>query len=86
MDLEEATSPYDVPATVTADPIFGFHDPIVVSQMVPERQLPLANPIDRVEQMLRARKSGVKSFSHPLTKVHAMDLFDLKHNFLRIYD
>ena len=37
IDLEEATSPYDVPATATADPIFGFHDPIVVSQMVPER-------------------------------------------------
>ena len=86
MDLEEATSPYDVPATATVDPIFGFHDPIVVSQMVPERQPPLANPIDRVEQMLKARKSKVKSFSHPLTKVHAMDLFYLKHNFLQIYD
>ena len=86
MDLEEATSPYDVPATLTVDPIFGFYDPIVVSQMVPERWLPLANPIDRVEQMLKARKSKVKFFSHPLTKVHAMDLFYLKHNFLRIYD
>ena len=24
IDLEEATSPYDVPATATPDPIFGF--------------------------------------------------------------
>ena len=47
---------------------------------------PVANIIDRVEQMLEARKPKVKSFIHPLTKVHAMDLFDLKHNFLRIYD
>ena len=86
INLEEATSPYDVTAKVTTDPIFGFLNPIIVSQMVPERQPPISNPVDRVEQMLEARKSKVKSFSHPLTKVHAMDLFDLKHNFLRIYD
>ena len=36
--------------------------------------------------MLKARRAKVKSFSHPLTKVYAMDLFYLKHNFLRIYD
>ena len=58
---------------------------IIVSQMVPERQPLIADPIDRVEQMLKARRTKVKSFSHPLTKVHTMDLFDLKHNFLRIY-
>ena len=56
MDLEEATSTFDVPATATTDPIFGYYDPIVVSQLVPERRLPLANPIDRVQQMIKARK------------------------------
>ena len=36
--------------------------------------------------MLKTKKTKVKSFNHPLTQVHAMDLFDLKQNFLRIYD
>ena len=54
--------------------------------MVPERRPLIADPFDRVEQMLKPRRTKVKSFSHPLTKVHAMDLFDLKHNFLWIYD
>ena len=84
VDLEEATSPYEIPATVTADHI--FHDPIIVSQIVPHRRPVTADSFDRVEQILKARRAKVKSFSHPLTKVHAMDLFDLKHNFLRIYD
>ena len=36
--------------------------------------------------MLKAKRTKVKSISHPLTKVHAMYLFDLKNNFLRIYN
>ena len=47
-DLEEASSPYNIPATTTTDPIFGFHDPIVVSQMVPERQPLIPGPNERI--------------------------------------
>ena len=86
IDLEEVISQSGVPATATTtDPIFGFADPIVVSQVVPNSNQEIANPFDRVEQMLKDRRAKVAAFSHPMAKVHTMDLFDICHNLFRLY-
>ena len=78
IDLEEVTSPPGVPAaSTTVYTIFGFFDPIVVSEIVPDTNLEIANPFDRVEQMLKDRRDKVSTFSHLMAQVHAMDLFDM---------
>ena len=57
----------------------------MVSQVVPNNNQQIANPVDRVEQMLKDRRVKVASFSHLRAKVHTIDLFDISHKFARLY-
>ena len=57
----------------------------MVSQVVPNSNQEIANPFDRVEQMLKDRRAKVAAFSHPMAKVHTMDLFDILRNLSRLY-
>ena len=36
--------------------------------------------------MLKDRRAKIAAFSHPMAKVHAMDLFDIWHHLSRLYN
>ena len=68
------------PATAIAtDPIFGFAEPIVVSPDVPTTVPDVTNPVDRLIQREKDRKLMMSSLSHPIARVHAMDLIDIRY-------
>ena len=57
INLEETSSPSWVPATaITLDPVFGFAEPITVSEDIPDQNLDIANPVDRLVQREKDRK------------------------------
>ena len=68
------------PATATAvDPIFGHAEPIIVSQVDPRAGFDMTNPLDRMIRREKDRMQMMSSFSNPITKVNAMDLFDIRY-------
>ena len=51
LNLEETSSPTWVLASaITFDPVFGFADPITVSEIEPDHNQDIPNPIDRLVQ------------------------------------
>ena len=79
IDQEESSVPTWTPAAAIAeDPIFGFADPIIVSNAVSEPNLDVPNPIDNLVRREKDRKAKLSTLKNPVTKVHCMDLFDIR--------
>ena len=53
---------------------------------IPDRKLNIPNPIDRIVQREKDRKAKLSSFKHPMAKVHAMDLFDIRYQLTQLCD
>ena len=65
IDQEESSSPKWTPAAAIAtDPIFGFADPIIVSEAIPDHNQDIPNPIDRLVQREKDRKVKLSTISH----------------------
>ena len=64
---------------MTSDCVFGFADPITVSEVELDHNQDIPNPIDRLVQREKDCKVRVGAFNHPMVKFHAMDLFDIKY-------
>ena len=87
INLEETSSPSWVPAAaITLDPVFGFAEPITVSEDIPDQNLDIANPVDRLVQREKDHKVKLSAFSHPMAKFHAMDLFDIRYQLRQFCD
>ena len=87
LDMEETSSPTVVLASaLTTDCVFGFADPITVSEVEPDQNQDIPNSIDRLVHREKDCKLRVGAFSHPMAKFHAMDLFDIKYHVSQLCD
>ena len=48
------------------DPVFGFSDPITVSEVVPDHNQDIADLLDRLVQMEKDCKVRLSTFSYPM--------------------
>ena len=55
-------------------------------EAIPEPNLDVPNPIDRIVQREKDHKAKLSSFKHPMPKVHAMDLFDIRYQLTQLCD
>ena len=86
LNLEE-TSPIVVSASaLTRDCVFGFGDPITGSEVEPNQNQNIPNPIDRLVQREKDCKVRVGALNHPMAKFHAMDLFDINYQVSQLCD
>ena len=65
--------------TTTVDPLFGYAEPIRLSEADSRAGLDMTNPIDQIIRRERDRLQLMNDLSDPVARVHAMDLFDIKH-------
>ena len=80
LDLEDTPSPTVIPASaLTLDSVIMFADPIPVPGVEPDHHQDIPNPIDRLVQREKDHKIRVDTFSNPMAKFHAMDLFDINY-------
>ena len=63
----------------TEDPLFGHAEPIRLSEVDPRAGHDMTNPIDRIIRRERDRVQLMNAQSYSVGKVHAMDLFDIRH-------
>ena len=65
--------------TTTMDPLFGYAEPIRLSEVDSSAGPILTNPIDRIIRRERDRLKLMRSLKDPVARVHTMDLFYIKH-------
>ena len=75
-------SPAPIP---TEDPLFGHAEPIRLSEVDPRAGHDMTNPIDQIIRRKRDRMQLMNAQSDPVARVHAMDLFDIRHQLHQLY-
>ena len=65
--------------SATMDPLFGYAEPIRLSEVDSNEGPNVNNPMDQIIRRERDRLQLMKNLKDPVARVHAMDLFDIKH-------
>ena len=79
-------APEQSPApTTTMDPLFGYAEPIRLSEVDSSAGPILTNPIDRIIRRERDRLKLMRNLKDQVARVHTMDLFDTKHQLHQLY-
>ena len=74
----------DPAAAIASDPIFGFAGPIIVPDAVPEPNSDIPDPIDNLVRREKECKAKLSTLNNPITKVHCMDLFDIRYQLAQL--